>query len=323
MRSILYDLRFFARTLRKSWGGLARWRSSPWVSGSAPTPLLENRGNAWLSALGRLASGVSPEGAQAELEGIARELAQEHPAVYASRTGMRVVPFWRSPRGAQASLAPVLFLLMGVVAMVLLLACANVANLLLARATSRRREVAVRVAVGAGRGRILRQLLTESVALSLLAGVVGLAIAYLTSDLLRALAPPTDLPIGLQLGIDDRVLGFTLLLAVLTGVGFGLVPALGASRSDVAAQLRDESGTFAGRAAGRLAAKRAGPGSGGHLALAARLRGALAPKLGERLGVRSTAFSLTPSVSARQRLGCGWPLVRPGATSCGSCCGRG
>jgi predicted permease len=207
---------------------------------------LESRGNAWLSALGRLAPGVSPQGAQAELEGIARELAREHPAVYASRTGMRVVPFWKSPRGAQASLAPVLFLLMGVVAMVLLLACANVANLLLARATSRRREVAVRVAVGAGRGRILRQLLTESVALSLLAGVVGLAIAYLTSDLLRALAPPTGLPIGLQLGIDGRVLGFTLLLAVLTGVRFGLVPALGASRSDVAAQLRDESGTFAG-----------------------------------------------------------------------------
>ncbi|HEY2419452.1 MAG TPA: FtsX-like permease family protein, partial [Steroidobacteraceae bacterium] len=138
-----------------------------------------------------------------------------------------------------------LLILIGAVSFVLLIACANVANLLLARATGRKREIAIRAAVGAGRGRIVRQLLTESVILSLAGGVVGLVAGYAGIRSLLSVSPGNIPRIGLQgasVGLDWRVLGFTLGLSIVTGILFGLVPALQSSRADLNSTLKESSG---------------------------------------------------------------------------------
>jgi cell division protein FtsX len=136
----------------------------------------------------------------------------------------------------------------GAVSFVLLIACASVANLLLARATGRKREIAIRAALGAGRGRIVRQLLTESVFLSLAGGVLGLAAGYAGIRAILSVSPGNIPRIGLQgssVALDWRVLGFTLALSILTGVLFGLVPALQSSRADLNSTLK-ESGSRSG-----------------------------------------------------------------------------
>jgi putative ABC transport system permease protein len=195
-----------------------------------------------LGMTGRLRSGVSVEQAAANLNTIAAALAREYPNDNQGRS-FTVVPL------AQATINPAFRgnfvtaggLLMVIVGVVLLVACANVANLLIARASARRQEIAVRLSLGAGRGRLIRQLLIESLTLGLLGGLLGLLVALWTRPVLQAMRPPF-LPEGaLAMTLDLRVLVFTAGLAILTGLLFGLVPALQFSRPDLVGELKDRS----------------------------------------------------------------------------------
>lgn len=211
----------------------------------------ETRRGLFLFAFGRLKPGVSIDQARANLSTVFEQLAQAFPNDNQGRSA-GAVPLLdaRLNPGGQGG-APVVqisMILMAVVGIVLLIACANIANLLLARASKRRREIAIRLALGAGRGRLLRQLLTESVLLSIIGGALGLLLAYWMLDALVAADLQLPVPVDDGLTIDGRVLAFTAALALLTGVLFGLAPALQASKTEVVPVLKDETVPFgAGR----------------------------------------------------------------------------
>jgi macrolide transport system ATP-binding/permease protein len=210
------------------------------------------RGNGWMQSLVRLEPGVSDDQAQAEATSIMAQLEQEFPQFNDGRR-LRIVPTWEAPFGAATVLTPVLGVLSVLVALVLVIACANVANLLLSRAVSRRREVAVRLSLGASRFRLIRQLLTESLLLAGLAGAAGAVMAYWTMDLLMAFVPPVDMPIDLGLRMDGMTLLFALAVSTVTGIVFGLVPALQASSPQTVHALKEEGrGASVGRATGHL-----------------------------------------------------------------------
>jgi putative ABC transport system permease protein len=215
-------------------------------SGDMNPDLLSRRGSRWMKMIGRLKPGVSFEQAQAAMTTIAAGLEEAYPETNRN-TIATLFPLSKVDPIGYPQLLSVAGLLLGVVGIVLLIACANVANLLLVRATTRKREIAVRLALGASRSRLVRQLLTESLLISLGGGVAGLLLALWSIDVLKTATPPEGIfAFTLDYRLDGRVLAFTFALALLTGLIFGLAPALQASRSDLVPALKDDASTVQG-----------------------------------------------------------------------------
>ncbi len=197
------------------------------------------RGWQFLDVTGRIRDGSTYEQARDELVTVSIA-ASEAAGSQSDRLGAKVARL--SDSGPTELFKPVFVALLGITGVILLIACANVANLLLARAAARRREIAVRLAVGASRGRLVRQLLTESLALALVAGGAGLLVAFWARDIFGAFLPPISAPVNLDFAINPLVLGFAVGLSFLTAILFGLVPALQASRPELVPALKDDIG---------------------------------------------------------------------------------
>ena len=212
-----------------------RDNTEAWVPVRVANPIAANfRGAHFLRTYGRLASGVSIEQARSEMQVIDKNLATQYPADNKNRSTV-LIPLHERIVGQSRTPLLVLF---AAVSFVLLIACANFANLLLARAAEREREFIIRAALGAGRWRLIRQLLTESVLIAVAGGAVAVLLAVWGTSLLVALKPE-NLPRLQEIGVDARVLGFTFGLSLLTGVLFGLLPAWAASRGGVNEALKE------------------------------------------------------------------------------------
>ena len=193
------------------------------------------RTNEFLNFMGRLKPGVQVEQAGREMTAFAEQLKRDHPDSYSDDWTFKT---WSLMDRGTGNIRPALLVLLGAVGFVLLIACANVANLLLARAASRMKEIAIRSALGASRGDVVRQLMTESVLLALVGGALGLLLAYAGVRALVALEPP-NVPRVQDLSIDGTVLLFTFVIALVTGVLFGLAPALQSARPDLQGTLKE------------------------------------------------------------------------------------
>ena len=215
-----------------------------WVPFQITNELRQRRGR-FASAVARLKPGVSIQQAQTEMDTIGARLAQQYP-LFNTLWGVNVVPLRTQFTG---EIRRPLLILLGAVGFVLLIACANVANLLLARASARRKEIAVRAGLGASRWRIARQLLTESVLLSAIGGALGVLLAWWGTKALVALSPPALIDLQ-RVSVNLPVLGFTLGLAVITGLIFGLAPAWEATRFDLQDSLKEGGKNIGGSTGG-------------------------------------------------------------------------
>lgn len=216
-------------------------RSEVWVPLVLAPEDANNRGGHSLTVVARLKPGVTLQEARTEMDSIAAQLEQQYPTPNTGH-GANVFPLYEE---VVADARPALLILLGAAAFVLLIACANVANLLFARSAARKREIAIRTALGARRSRIVRQLLTESVLLSITGGIIGVLLALWGLDLLLAIGEGS-IPRVKEIKLDGWALGFSLLISIATGLIFGLVPALQASRPDMNEALKEGSRSASG-----------------------------------------------------------------------------
>jgi macrolide transport system ATP-binding/permease protein len=207
--------------------------------------LLEDRGERWIEGFVRLKPGVTAAQAEAEMRSVAQRLEGEYPASNRGR-GIKLLRLWQSPFNGAAATLPTLGIGLGVVVFVLLIVCANVSNLLLVRAFARRHEMTVRLAVGAGRTRLVQQLLTEGIILSLIAAAGGLMLAHWLRNALVLVIPWRGVPVYMAGQIDWRVLALSISVCLISTLLFALVPALETSKLDLATSLKSESAGVVG-----------------------------------------------------------------------------
>jgi predicted permease len=234
------------------YGTFVGWAMQLWVPASMQETFdpggykLEDRGARWIEGFVRLKPGVTPDQAQAEISAVAKRLETAYPATNRGR-GIKLYPLWQTPFNNAGTLLPTLSIALAVVVFVLLIACANVSNLLLVRAFGRRHEMTVRLAVGAGRGRLLKQLLTEGFILAMLAAAGGLLVANWCRNLLVLLLPARGgVAMFLPGDLDWRVLVLSAGVCLISTLLFGLVPAIQSSKIDLASALKAESGGVVG-----------------------------------------------------------------------------
>jgi putative ABC transport system permease protein len=234
------------------YGTFVGWAMQFWVPASMEERFssggykLEDRGAEWIEGYVRLKPGITSEQAQSEISAVAMRLEHDYPATDRGR-GVRLFPLWKTPFNNAGTLFPTLSVALAVVCFVLLIACANVGNLLLVKAFGRRHEMSVRLAVGARRGRLLKQLLTEGLILSAIAAACGILAANWCRNLLPLLLPARGrVMMRLPGEIDWRVLAFSIGVCLISAVFFGLVPAMQSGKIDLLSALKAESGGVLG-----------------------------------------------------------------------------
>jgi predicted permease len=223
----------------------ALWTPIMMAGVTRPGLALQDRTYSTFQLVGRLDPRADLRAAERELTALTKQIVAENPSKPAA--GVQLFPFTSMPTEAMKGIALFLSLLMAFAVLILLVACANLASMLLARSIQRRREVAIRMALGAARIRLVRQLLVETVLLFLASTTVASVIAVSATRAVAAFKPPIEIPIELDVGVDMRVLAFSAALALIVGVLFGLVPALRATRTPVAAVLKDEAASVSSR----------------------------------------------------------------------------
>lgn len=216
-------------------------------SSSTADALLHDRGTNWLLCTGHLKPGVTLNQAQADLNVLMHQIALQFPKQHIGNINILVSPLWRAPFGANYYLSTILLLLLAISGVVLLLACANVANLVLVRSVARRREMAIRLSIGATRWRLIRQLLAECLVLSICGGGIAMVFTLWTAGSLRGFLPPAgEIPLNMTTTADRSVLLVTFILSIFTGVIFGILPALRSSSLPPAGVLKEEAGSTSG-----------------------------------------------------------------------------
>ncbi len=235
------------------WIPVTMWRHGNPFMVKIGADWLNSRSSDFVGLIGRLKSGVTAQQAQADLSTIAGRLAQSYPKTNARR-GARVFAGLGPSPADGLELQQFLGVQFGVVGIILLIACANIAGLMLARAAARQKEIGVRLALGAGRWRIVRQLLTESALLALLGGILALIVAAWLTDGIRSMLPDeqSDMQAQLKFALDWRIAGFTLGLSLVAGLLFGLAPALQSSKLNLLPLLKDSGSTFSRHSRTRL-----------------------------------------------------------------------
>ncbi|MFI5179010.1 MAG: ABC transporter permease [Vicinamibacterales bacterium] len=257
------------------------------------TNRLERRGDRWLFIRGRLKTGATIDRARANLELVMSRVSAANPATNKDRRiALKATSDVHFHPSADPQILPIAQILMAVVGLVLLVACANVASMLLARASARQKEIGIRLAIGASRGRLIRQLVTESVVLAMVGAAAGVLLAWWVTSIVGSLNLPTPIPLVLNVRFDGRVLAFTLLATSLAALLTGVVPALQASKPNLTADLRGE---------------RVGGTAGRHWTLRNVL---VAGQMAVTAVLLVVAALLTRSLMAAQRTNLGFPMNR-------------